>query len=180
MPVIGVALSIPEPWATELQDYRTRLDQSAALVPTHITLIPPTDVSEDDLGAVMEHLAKVAESGAAFVVQLRGTGTFRPVSPVVFVSLVQGISQTEELAAAVRSGPLDIDVEFPFHPHVTVAHHLSEEAMDQAFGDLADFDASFEVSGFHLYVHDQLTGWRPTRDFILQGGRSDSGAPLGD
>ena len=167
MPVIGVALSIPEPWAAELQDYRTGIDPSAALVPTHITLIPPTEVSEDEISAVEEHLAKVAESGTTFEVHLRGTGTFRPVSPVVFVSLAKGISQTEELAAALRSGPLEIDVEFPFHPHVTVAHHLSERAMDQAFEDLAEFDASFEVSGFHLYVHDDVAGWRPTRDFAL-------------
>ena len=49
VPVIGVALSIPEPWATELQDYRTAIDPSAALVPTHITLVPPTVIDDDDL-----------------------------------------------------------------------------------------------------------------------------------
>ena len=124
MPVIGVALSIPEPWATELQDYRTGLDPTAALVPTHITLVPPTEIDDDALAEVEGHLDEVAEAGAAFTVHLRGTGTFRPVSPVVFVSLAEGISQTEQLAAAVRSGPLDVDVEFPYHPHVTVAHHL--------------------------------------------------------
>lgn len=167
MPVIGVALSIPEPWATELQDYRSGIDPSAALIPTHITLVPPTDVDRDDLVTVEEHLAKVAADGAAFEVHLRGTGTFRPVSPVVFVSLAQGISQTEQLAAAVRSGPLDVDVEFPFHPHVTIAHHLAEPEMDRAFEDLAEFDASFEVTGFHLYVHDAATGWQPTRRFEL-------------
>jgi 2'-5' RNA ligase len=122
VPVIGVALSIPEPWASELQDYRTGLDPAAARVPTHITLIPPTDIDDDTLAVVENHLDKVAEAGAAFAVHLRGTGTFRPVSPVVFISLAEGISQTEQLAAAVRSGPLDVDVEFPFHPHVTVAH----------------------------------------------------------
>ncbi len=168
MPVIGVALSIPEPWATQLQDYRSRIDSSATLIPTHITLIPPTAVEPDELDAVEEHLAKVAESASSFQVHLRGTGTFRPVSPVVFVSLVEGISQTEQLAYAVRSGPLDVDVEFPFHPHVTVAHHLPDGVMDQAFADLASFEASFEVTGFHLYVHDVETGWQPTRDFELR------------
>jgi 2'-5' RNA ligase len=168
VPVIGVALSIPEPWATELQDYRTRLDPSAALIPTHITLVPPTELGADDLAAVEDHLAKVAEGGSAFEVHLRGTGTFRPVSPVVFITLVKGISQTEQLAAAVRSGPLDIDVDFPFHPHVTVAHHLSEDDLDRAFGDLADFECSFEVADFHLYVHDDVDGWQPTRDFVLR------------
>ncbi len=118
---------------------------------------------------VEEHLAKVAEAGSTFEVHLRGTGTFRPVSPVVFISLVKGISQTEQLAGAVRSGPLDIDVEFPFHPHVTVAHHLSDGQLDRAFDDLAEFEASFEVAGFHLYVHDDVAGWRPTRDYVLNG-----------
>jgi 2'-5' RNA ligase len=173
VPVIGVALSIPEPWATELQDYRTGLDPAAALVPTHITLIPPTDIDDDTLAVVEGHLDKVAEAGAAFAVHLRGTGTFRPVSPVVFISLAEGISQTEQLAAAVRSGPLDVDVEFPFHPHVTVAHHLTEDQLDRAFADLAGFECSFEVSSFHLYVHDAVEGWRPTRDFALSQGPGD-------
>jgi 2'-5' RNA ligase len=173
VPVIGVALSIPEPWATELQDYRTGLDPTAALVPAHITLIPPTDIDDDSVAVVEGHLDKVAEAGAAFTVHLRGTGTFRPVSPVVFVSLAEGISQTEQLADAVRSGPLDVDVEFPFHPHVTVAHHLTEDQLDSAFADLADFECSFEVSSFHLYVHDADEGWRPTRDFALRQGPGD-------
>jgi 2'-5' RNA ligase len=167
VPVIGVALSIPDPWARELQEYRTSIDPSAALIPTHITLVPPTVIDEDQLAMVEKHLGKVAEAAAAFDVHLRGTGTFRPVSPVVFISLVEGISQTEQLAAAVRSGPLDVDVEFPFHPHVTVAHHLDEDLMDKAFADLAGFDCAFEVARFHLYVHHEAEGWRPTRDFPL-------------
>jgi 2'-5' RNA ligase len=167
VPVIGVALSIPEPWATELQDYRSGIDPAAALIPTHITLVPPTIIDESQVEDVEDHLAKVADELATFDVHLRGTGTFRPVSPVVFVSLVEGISQTEQLAAAVRSGPLDVEVEFPFHPHVTIAHHLDEQAMDRAFDDLAAFDCAFEVGGFHLYVHDEAQGWRPTREFLL-------------
>jgi 2'-5' RNA ligase len=169
VPVIGVALSLPEPWASELQTYRTSIDPSASLVPTHITLVPPTALADDDLAEVEEHLAKVADGAPAFRVHLRGTGTFRPVSPVVFITLVEWISQTEQLAAAVRSGPLDIAVEFPFHPHVTVAHHLPEASMDRAFTDLAAFECAFEVAGFHLYAHDEVLGWRPTRDFILPG-----------
>ncbi len=167
MPVIGVALSIPEPWATELQEYRTTLDPSATLIPTHITLVPPTVLDESQFAGIQDHLAQVAAARPAFQVHLRGTGTFRPVSPVVFVSLVEGISQTEQLAAAVRTGPLDIDVDFPFHPHVTVAHHLGEDVLDRAFEELSDFDCAFDVTAFHVYVHDESEGWRPTRDFPL-------------
>lgn len=169
MPTIGVAVAIPEPWATELQDYRTSVgDSTATMIPTHITLVPPTEVPDGGLGLVEEHLEQAAGSVTPFVVHLRGTGTFRPVSPVVFVTLVEGISRCEQLAAAVRRGPLAVDLQFPFHPHVTIAHHLSDDLLDQAFTDLADFECEFDVGEFHLYVHDAEHGWRPTRHFPLR------------
>jgi 2'-5' RNA ligase len=173
MPTIGVALAIPEPWASELQDYRLSVgDTTATMIPTHITLIPPVEVDEDDLTEVEKHLTEVASATSAFQIHLRGTGTFRPVSPVVFVTLVEGISQCEQLAKSLRRGPLDVELQYPYHPHVTIAHHLQDDALDRAFTELADFECEFEVAGFHLYVHDDTAGWQATRDFPLQGAAS--------
>jgi 2'-5' RNA ligase len=171
VPTIGVAVAIPEPWATELQDYRTSVgDLMAATIPTHITLVPPTEVSDDDLEKIEAHLSASAAELPPFQVHLRGTGTFRPVSPVVFVTLVEGISQCEQLADAVRRGPLDVDLRFPYHPHVTIAHDVAEERLDRAFAELADFECRFLVADFSLYVHDQARGWTPTRYFELMPG----------
>ena len=168
MPTIGVALAIPEPWATQLQDYRAEVgDTTATMIPTHITLIPPTEVTEDDLVDVEKHLSEVASRTEAFAVHLRGTGTFRPVSPVVFVTVARGISACEQLAFALRQGPLDVQLQFPYHPHVTIAHHLPDEALDRAFSELATFESRFDAEEFHLYVHDEATGWQPTHDFAL-------------
>lgn len=165
---IGVAVAIPEPWASQLQDYRARLgDATASMIPTHITLVPPMQVAAEVIEKIEAHLADVAETVEAFDVHLRGTGTFRPVSPVVFVAVVEGISSCEQLASAVRRGPLATDLNFPYHPHVTVAHDLPKEALDRAFEELADFECTFEVDAFHLYVHDEQDGWRPTHDFAL-------------
>jgi 2'-5' RNA ligase len=167
MPTIGVAVAIPEPWASQLQHYRQSVgDTMAASIPTHITLVPPTEV-DDDLSAIEQHLERAAAEVRSFPVHLRGTGTFRPVSPVVFVTLVEGISQCEQLADAVRRGPLGVELDFPYHPHVTVAHHLDDGPLDRAFDDLADFECEFRVAEFHLYVHDQVRGWQPTREFPL-------------
>jgi 2'-5' RNA ligase len=171
MPTIGVAVAIPEPWATELQDYRTSVgDAMAATIPTHITLVPPTEVADGELEKIEAHLAIAAADIPPFEVHLRGTGSFRPVSPVVFVSLVEGISQCEQLAGAVRRGPLDVDLVFPYHPHVTIAHDVAEEQLDRAFDELADFECEFAVDDFRLYVHDETLGWTPTRYFPLSPG----------
>jgi 2'-5' RNA ligase len=171
VPTIGVAVAIPEPWATELQDYRTSVgDSTATMIPTHITLVPPTEIDEGAMADVEAHLADVAGRVRAFAIHLRGTGTFRPVSPVVFVTVAEGISQCEQLAAAVRRGPLAMDLQFPYHPHVTIAHHLPDDVLDRAFAELASFESVFHAEEFHLYVHDEETGWKPTRDFPLQPG----------
>ncbi|MGA8255530.1 MAG: 2'-5' RNA ligase family protein [Nocardioides sp.] len=169
MPTIGVAVAIPEPWASELQEYRASVgDTTASMIPTHITLVPPTEV-DDELAVVEQHLAAAAAEVGSFQVHLRGTGTFRPVSPVVFVGLARGISECEKLAEAVRRGPLDVELDYPYHPHVTVAHHLADHQLDRAFDELADFECQFDVAEFHLYVHDEVAGWQPTHEFRLDG-----------
>lgn len=166
MPTIGVAIAIPEPWATQLQDYRTAIgDATATRIPTHITLVPPTECT--DTGEVVDHLASVSAARTGFHVHLRGTGSFRPVSPVVFVGVVEGISECEQLAADVRRGPLASELEFPYHPHVTIAHHLDDATLDRAFTELAGFECRFPVEEFHLYVHDDEIGWQVDRTFAL-------------
>src|SRR5690606_21371766 len=95
---IGVAIQVPEPFSTQLQEARVRSgDPLARAIPPHITLLGPTVVEPDELGTVVDHLAKVAGRHEPFPVLLRGTGTFRPVSPVVFVQVAAGISECEQL-----------------------------------------------------------------------------------
>jgi 2'-5' RNA ligase len=170
VPTIGVSIAVPEPWGSRLQDFRvTNGDAQGSSIPTHVTLVPPVEVPDDRMPDVERHLAEVAGACTAYRIHLRGSGTFRPVSPVVFVNLVEGISQTEQLASCCRRGPLALDLAYPYHPHVTVAHLLDDEGLDRAFAELADFDCTFTVAEFHLYVHDADQGWKATHDFALTG-----------
>lgn len=158
---IGVAISIPAPYGEQLRAARASFgDPLATSVPTHVTLLPPTVLSHEQDAEVDDHLRKVADAASAFDIHLRGTATFRPVSPVVFVPLVQGIGECEALEQSVRSGPLARDLQFYYHPHVTVAHHLSDDALDRASAELADFECRFTVGGFHLYEHGADEVWR--------------------
>ncbi|MBA2444776.1 MAG: 2'-5' RNA ligase family protein [Nocardioidaceae bacterium] len=167
MSTIGVAIAVPEPYAAELQGHRAAFgDAEAASIPTHVTLVPPTDVG-DALGVVTRHLGAVACRHAPFGMRLRGTATFRPISPVVFVSVTEGISACELLADDIRRGPLEQRYPFPYHPHVTIAHHIDDAALDVAYETLADYDASFEVESFKLYKHCDDGVWRTVSSFAL-------------
>lgn len=171
MPSIGVAIALPEPWAGQLRRYRLSFgDDQADVVPTHVTLLPPTYVEDDQLDQVEKHLADAARGVSPFQIHLRGTGTFRPVSPVVFVALARGISEVEILAEAVHSEMLDVCLAYPFHPHVTVAHHVPEPALDRAFEELADFECSFGVALFSLFLHHPDKGWVTRSTFTLGTG----------
>ena len=168
MKTIGVSIPIPIPYAEELQ--RARLaagDPLAAAVPPHVTLMPPTPVEPDAEDALREHLAAVAGSVEPFRMTLRGTGTFRPISPVVFVAVAEGIASCELLERAVRSGPVERTLAFPYHPHVTIAHGVTEEALDGAFAALSSYECSFTVEGFDLYEHGDDQVWRSVRSWPL-------------
>lgn len=166
MNVIGVSIAIPAPFAGELQQLRASFgDPSAESIPTHVTLLSPTEITDDEIPDIYEHLERVAAAQQPFRMQLRSTGTFRPVSPVVFVQVAGGISECERIEQAIRTGPLKRDVRFYYHPHVTIAHHVDEAAMDRAFNELASYECSFEVSAFHLYEQGDDLVWHSVHGF---------------
>lgn len=165
---IGVALAVPPPAGPALHAARAGFgDPMAGAIPPHITLLPPTVVSGSELTAVCEHLSTVGSVHGAFTVHLRGTGTFRPVSDVVFVQVVRGISECERLERAIRSGPLDQELRFNYHPHVTVAHDLPEPDLDRAFTELAEFEAQYLAKTFSMFEHGDDGVWRPIAEFPL-------------
>lgn len=166
---IGVSIPVPTPYGEFLQQRRFDFGDPAALrIPTHITLFPPTVVEEESYSEFLGHCKTVADTHARFDVVLRGTGTFRPVSPVVFIQVAQGVSNCEGLEQALRSGPVARSLDFYYHPHVTVAHHVPEANLERAFQDLADFTATFEVDSIHLYELGDDDIWRPMVDFPLK------------
>lgn len=176
--IVGITVTVPAPYAGVLTAARHASgDPEAALIAPHVTLVGPALVSVRDLPAVDEHLERVAAAHAPFVVHLRGTGSFRPVSPVVFVALARGIASCEQLERAIRTGPLDIPLRFPYHPHVTVAQDVDDAALDAAEAGLAEFDESFPVTEIDRYVRGGDGAWRPVRSFALTGAQDAQARP---
>jgi 2'-5' RNA ligase len=168
--VIGVVVAIPEPWAQLLIDWRSKVgDPQANLVPPHVTLLPPTEVPVADRAAVTAHLADVARRHAGFDMHLSGTGTFKPVSDVVFIAVARGIGNCELIANDVRTGPLARDLSFPYHPHVTVAHDVDPEMLEFAYSGLADLSAEFAVDHFTEFEQTPSGAWAIAREYPLTG-----------
>ncbi|MFD5517747.1 2'-5' RNA ligase family protein [Streptomyces sp. NPDC127066] len=169
---IGVSIAVPEPHGSLLQERRAGFgDPAACCIPTHVTLLPPTEVEESALPAIETHLVEVAAAGRPFPMLLSGTGTFRPLSPVVYVRVAEGAEACTWLQKQVRdvSGPVARELQFPYHPHVTVAHGIDDEAMDHAFEALSGYEAGWSCTGFALYEQGADGVWRKLREFAFGG-----------
>ncbi|MFI0965357.1 2'-5' RNA ligase family protein [Streptomyces sp. NPDC021080] len=167
---IGVSIAVPEPHGSLLQERRAGFgDPAACCIPTHVTLLPPTEVEDSALPAIEAHLVEVAAAGRPFPMRLSGTGTFRPLSPVVYVRVAEGAEACTWLQQQVRdvSGPVARELQFPYHPHVTVAHGIGEEAMDHAFEALSGYEAAWPCTGFALYEQGADGVWRKLREFAF-------------
>ncbi|MCC3266699.1 2'-5' RNA ligase family protein [Arthrobacter gengyunqii] len=164
---VGIVIGVPEPMATELRRARASCgDPMAAVIPAHITVVTTTETN--DWEAMAAHVRRVARRHAAFDVTLRGTATFRPVSPVVYVRVDEGYEECTALHKEMQSGPLARDLPFPYHPHVTVAHDVSEAGMDMAMHALRDYESRFTVSTVGLYEHDVSGLWKLREEVALR------------
>jgi len=165
---LGVAIAVPDPWGIDLQEARAGYgDRLAWTIPTHITLLPPTQVPRTRLPQVDEHLAAIATGTPAFEVTLGGADTFRPVTPTVFLRVEEGAKSCESMADAIRSGPLRRRQQFPYHPHVTLAFDVADEVLDRAFADHATYSLTFKATHITRYDLGEDGIWQPEADFTL-------------
>ncbi len=168
--LIGVSIPVPEPWGEWLREKRRSFgDSGADHIPSHITLAPPLEIDPAQLDSLAEDLSSEALKHSPFKVALAGTGTFRPVSDVVYIVVRQGVPESAALARGVQRVVQSPVPEHDFHPHVTVAHDLDQDALDVAAADLDDFECEFDVDEIELYVHKDDSGWEPIRAFALGG-----------
>ncbi|TLM81138.1 2'-5' RNA ligase family protein [Pseudarthrobacter sp. NamE2] len=171
---VGVILGFPPDIAEELQRWRASFgDPLAHVVPAHITLVTTTPTS--DWEATREHVREVARQQCPFMVTIAGTGTFRPVSPVVFINVEDGFEECVELHEKLQQGPLQRELPFAYHPHVTIAHDVPPESLDDAETALKSYRATFPVVSMGLYEHDADGIWQ-LREELDFGTETDNDA----
>ena len=173
---VGAVIHVPEPFAAQVREARAVAgDPLAHVVPAHITLLPPTVVEVRHLSALHAHVARVGRGTAPFDVELAGTASFRPVNPVVFVRVAAGGEECTRLAAQVRDGPVERPLEYPYHPHVTLAQNVPEVDLDAVQRRMARAHFAFRVTEFGLYERREGQHWSPLDVVRLLGERVNPG-----
>ena len=171
MPHHGVAVTVPEPWSTTLQQAREDFgDPMASAIPPHVTLLPPTAIPPDDMDGVPR--APARGHGGRRAVRHGALGHRHvPARSRRWCSCrSRAASRTaRRWSGRCARGRSSRSLDFPYHPHVTVAHHLDEPALDRAFESLADFRCAFRVASVELYHHDDDGVWRVIDSFALGG-----------
>ena len=167
---LGVVLLVPEPWKLEVDGIRRALgDEALARIPTHLTLVPPITVREEDLPAAFDVLHQSAAACPVLDLTLGPVTTFAPVNPVAYlkVSAEPGtMSRLVGLKDALHSGPLDRPEDWPFVPHVTVAE-LPQERLDAACVALADYSAQVTIERVHVLAEEDGHVWTSVADAPL-------------
>ena len=113
------------------------------------------------------------------MVTISGTGTFRPVSPVVYINVEEGFDACVDLHRKLQTGPLERELPFSYHPHVTIAHDVAPESLDEAETVLESYRATFPVVSMGLYEHDAEGIWQLREELDFGTETDDDGGTGG-
>jgi 2'-5' RNA ligase len=166
---LGVALLLAEPLATQVDGLRRALgDPALGRVPAHLTLVPPVNVADRDLGRALSLLRDAASATEPFTVELGPVTTFHPVTPVCYLAVGGDLDAVHALRDQVFRSPLERDLTHPFQPHVTVADSLAPERIAAAVTALADLRVEVTFERVHLLAErrdgEHGRRWDPIAD----------------
>jgi 2'-5' RNA ligase len=164
---LGVALLLPSPRAEEVNGLRRALDdRSLERVPPHLTLVPPVNVRQQDLGRALATLrAAAAATAASIVVTVGPPASFLPANPVLYLPVGGDVDAVHALRQRIWQPPLTRSLTWPFVPHVTLADDAHPDRIDAAQRALAGYTAEVTFDRVHLLI-ERRPGprWQPLAD----------------
>lgn len=168
---LGAALLVPEPIRREVDGMRAALgDGSLGMVPAHLTLVPPVNVNDRDLGGALRVLREAAASTGPFTATLGPPASFLPDNPVLYLEVGEGTQTVLEVRARVFRPPLERTLSWPYVPHVTLCDEGDPGRIEAGVRALADYRATVTFTRLHLLRHREGI-WEPWADAVLGGHR---------
>jgi 2'-5' RNA ligase len=161
---LGVVLLVPGRLADEVEGLRRALgDGALEKVPPHVTLVPPVNVREDDLGEALRIVREAAAATGPITLSLGPVRSFLPVNPVVYLDVGgPGLATVHRLRQRFHDGVLARSVDHEFVPHVTVANELAEDRIAGAMAVLGHYrHVTTVIRHLHLLQEGADHVWHP-------------------
>lgn len=148
----AVALLAPPVEAAEVDVLRRAVGVPEPFhVPPHVTLIPPINVADGDVGSTYAVVRRAAGAAQPLRLDVGPATSFRPETPTLHLD-VSGpdMDAVRALRGDLRSGPLDRPDVWPFHPHATICEHAELSVIDAGLVAMAGYRRSWDVASVHL------------------------------
>jgi GNAT superfamily N-acetyltransferase/2'-5' RNA ligase len=148
---VGVVLLVRPPWRDEIDVLRRAVgDPTLGRIPAHLTLVPPVNVRDDEMGAARDLLRWAGEAMRPITVTLGPPTTFLPTNPVLFLGVHGDVAAVDRARDLVFKPPLERPLTWPFHPHVTLLDNGDEARIVAAVDALADLRMEVTFPSVHL------------------------------
>ena len=157
--------------ADEIDGMRRALGAKALdRIAPHCTLIPPVNVREDSLEAVLANVRVATAKSAPIAVDLGPPDTFWPRTPVLYLAVGGDLDAMTVLRNDLGTGPLAPPSGRPvrqFVPHLTLDQRIDPGRLPHALEALADYRASYCFERVTVLEQDSNHRWRPLADAPL-------------
>ena len=168
---LGVVLPVPEPVAAEVDGLRRALgDGALGRIASHLTLVPPVNVSIDGLDEVRAVVLAAARDRPPIPCELGPPTTFWPVTPVIYLPVdASGGRSIDAARAAVFQPPLSRRLTYDFVPHVTLADEVDPGRIGPALAALADYRIHVVFDRITVLQEGDGHRWNPIFEAVLSG-----------
>ena len=119
----------------------------------HVTVLPPRPLPCASLEAWLQ-LQECLQDVQPFEVELGDIEVF-PVTDVIYLSLRAGYRELEKLHVALNRGALAFQEPFTYHPHLTLAQHVTPDQLTAATAEASECWHDFK--GPRSFLVDRLT-----------------------
>ena len=119
------------PLAKFLDDLRSELEPGHPVLRSHVTVLPPRELSADPEEALSQ-LRRQSGEFNHFHAVLGGIRTFAGTN-VVYLSVANGFDDLQRMHRRLNQNALEFAEPYPYHPHITLAQGLPPERVQGAF-----------------------------------------------
>lgn len=171
--LLCIAIPVPEPWGSVIDDARRRLQPKRRHMAAHITIIPPFRVSDEAFDSTLRDVSRDIAAFEPFPIHVRGTATFDEGSTTVFLRVAGGSDECARLRECLGSnvGTRPDASRHPMVPHVTIVNRADAATMEAAVAEFGDCDARFDADRVFVYELG-AEGWTVVRAAGFLGTRA--------